>query len=192
VASNGDATADGQTLEGNTVFNEMDKMLIMRTANDLREEITRAWRDVSKPLGDVAQSGCPEDLDINRKFRNQTAMEIDLDSSEFREEMPMIYMSKEAARHFIQAYLSYCLSPEHLNSSYPGCTPCLHVINMLSRKSGIKNRANYDSEQLQCIIKFLEFIVSNPNLYCEGDRVLHIQKAIVTWKRIAVGGKPTF
>ncbi len=135
------------------------------------------------PTGSVADSGCPEDSDIQKKFSNKSIDEIDLDSKTYNEEMPLIYMTPEAKLYYIQAYFRYVLDSQRIqNNEIRFATPNLHLIDTLAGKSERKMTC-YSVDQMKCILAFLEFVLRFPDLFGESDRVARIQKGVAAWKK---------
>mgnify|MGYP001584196553 CR=1 FL=1 len=149
----------------------------------LAEKVRTAWKNVPKPEGEVADSGCPEDVDVTKLFKNKTADEIDLDSDEYQETYPMIYMSVDAKKYFIQTYFYYCLDVK-TDHEDRRCTPCGHIISELTGKSEIKHNPNYTADQIDCIIEFLELVGDNLEFFGEENYIECHRKAIRKWQRL--------
>ena len=135
------------------------------------------------PTGVVADSGCPEDADIQEKFSNKSIDEINLDAKTYSEEMPLIYMTPEAKLYYIQAYFRYSLDSQRIqNNKIRYATPNLHLIDTLAGKRERKSTC-YSHDQLRCILTFLEFVLLFPDLFGESDEISRIQKAISAWTK---------
>jgi hypothetical protein len=147
----------------------------------LLSRIMQAWKDVPKPLNKVADSGCLEDVEINALFLGRDFEDIDLESRNLREASPLIYMSIEARKYYLQSYFRHCLSVD--NKSDNCCTPCMGLISELSGKSIIKERKYYNTQQKKSIVEFLSFVESNSSFFGESDRVKTLRKAILGWSK---------
>jgi hypothetical protein len=158
----------------------MGEQTLQNLASELLNSISAAWKHEAKPDESVADSGCPEDREVNDLFHGLTWDEVDLGAVPYNESMPLIYMNTRAKKYYLQAYLRYCLD---VGDGYrPGDTPGLHLIDILAGTREQKHHA-YSREQISCIIEFLRLVQSHADAFGEEHRVDRLKKAVAGWTR---------
>ena len=148
---------------------------------EFEQQILAAWADEEIPdASNLAESGCPEDEDMVRRFADKHFDEIAPGCPSRCEDAPFVYMTLAASKYYLASYLLY-----HVRETGPFMdTPSIHLVSTLTHRKERKRIAKVLSPaQAACVARFVGLVHENLKLFYAEDDVDQIVAALEFWQQ---------